>query len=112
MKSVLVLLTTSFVLAASGALAQSKQQADACSKRYGACMDHCSSRPQSVQATCSQSCEASTNQCYVGVYGPLQQNNATAAAPQAPQAAPAAAAVPEQARDAQGRAVPVDNSDK
>jgi hypothetical protein len=33
-------------------------------------MDRCSSRPQALLEKCSQSCEASTNQCYSGVYGP------------------------------------------
>ena len=35
-------------------------------------MERCSSRPQALQEKCSQSCEASTNQCYSGIYGPSQ----------------------------------------
>jgi hypothetical protein len=88
MKPLLVFLTTSLVLAASAALAQQ----DGCSKQYGACMDHCSSRPQSVQGTCAQTCETNTNQCYVGVYGRAPANNA--------------AAIAQPARDAQGKAEP------
>lgn len=71
MKSVMLLLTASLSLFASAALADD----DACSKKYGACMDHCSSRPASVQGTCTQTCESNTNQCYVGVYGPAPANN-------------------------------------
>ncbi len=62
-------------------------------------MDHCSSRPQSVQGTCAQTCEQNTNQCcYVGMYGH-------------PPAAGQAVAQPE--RDAQRKAEPVaETSDK
>jgi hypothetical protein len=78
MKTILLLLTSLLVLAAPAALAQE----DACSKQYGACMDRCSSRPQSVQGSCGQSCEANSNQCYVGLYGhPPAAGQATAAEP-------------------------------
>jgi hypothetical protein len=94
MKTILLLLTSLLVLSASAALAQE----DACSKRYGACMDHCSSRPQSVQGSCAQACEANTSQCYVGMYG------------QPPAAGQATVAEP--ARDAQGSAAPVAETGK
>jgi hypothetical protein len=86
MKTILLLLTSLLVLAAPVALAQQ----DACSKQYGACMDRCSSRPQSAQGSCAQSCEANSNQCYVGLHG------------QPPAAGQATVAEP--ARDAQGSA--------
>lgn len=101
MKRVVLLLTTSFVLASSAALAQD----DGCSKQYGACMDRCSSRPEQVQGMCSQTCEATTNQCYVGMYG---QRPAGGGAP-----AQLPASVSEPARDAQGSAsTPAAASDK
>jgi hypothetical protein len=68
MKPALLLLSFSLVIAASGAFAQGNS--DACHNQYGSCMERCSSRPQALQEKCSQSCEASTNQCYAGVYGP------------------------------------------
>lgn len=61
----LLLLTTSLIVGSSGAFAQE----DACSNQYGACMDRCSTRPQSVQGQCSNACESTTDQCYVGLYG-------------------------------------------
>ena len=93
MKPLHMILTMSFVLATSAALAQG--QSDACSKQYGACMDHCAGRPQTVQATCSQTCEANTNRCYVGMYGPAPSEGAGSQA-----------AVSQPARDAQGSAAP------
>ena len=89
MKSTLAILTASFVLAASAALAQE----DGCSKQYGACMDHCSKRPQSAQGACEQTCEQNTNQCYVGVYGQPPANGDGGQA-----------TISEPARDAQGSA--------
>ena len=68
MKPALLLLPLSLVIAASGAFAQANS--DACHNQYGSCMERCSSRPQPLQEKCSQSCEASTNQCYSGIYGP------------------------------------------
>jgi hypothetical protein len=97
MNPVMLLLTSSLVIVASGAFAQGQGQADACSNQYAACMERCSSRPQAVQGACTQSCENTTNQCYQGVYGPSPQND-QAAAPVAP---------PEpDARDARGEAKP------
>jgi hypothetical protein len=68
MKYALLLLTSSLVIASSGAFAQGTT--DACHNSYGSCMERCSSRPASVQESCSNSCEASTNQCYSQIYGP------------------------------------------
>jgi hypothetical protein len=67
MKPALLLLTSSLVIAASGAFAQGNT--DACHNQYGSCMERCSTRPQSFQEKCSQSCEMNTNQCYTGIYG-------------------------------------------
>jgi hypothetical protein len=61
------LVLTSLVIAASGAYAQGKS--DACHNQYGSCVERCSTRPQSVQASCATSCEANTNQCYSVMYG-------------------------------------------
>jgi hypothetical protein len=62
----LLLLTSSLLIAAPGAQAQ---QTDACQNRYGACMDHCSGRPASLQESCSNSCESQSNLCYGTLYG-------------------------------------------
>ena len=67
MKTALLLLTSSLVIAASGAFAQGNS--DACHNQYAACMERCSTRPQSLQESCSNTCEANTNQCYAGMYG-------------------------------------------
>ena len=77
MKPILLILTTSFVFSASAALAQGDQ----CSKQYGACMDRCSSRPSAAQAECSQSCEANTDRCYVGLYGQPGNNSPVVSEP-------------------------------
>jgi len=95
MKPIMLLLTSSLVVAASGAFAQG--QGDACSNQYGACMDHCSSRPPSLQSQCAQTCETSTNQCYVGMYGHP---------PEGGEAASQASAPEPEARDAHGQAGP------
>jgi len=88
MKPSLLLLTASLSLVTSAALAQG----DACSKNYGACMDRCSSRPGSMQASCSQTCEGASNECYTGMYGkPPSDNQVTITQP---------------AADAQGSAAP------
>jgi hypothetical protein len=71
MKPIMLLLSASLAVAASGALAQG--QGDACSSGYGSCMDRCSSRPKAVQESCAQMCEANTNHCYEGLYGHAQQ---------------------------------------
>ena len=67
MKRAFLLLTSSLVIAASGAFAQGNT--DACHNQYGSCMERCSTRPQGLQESCSNSCEANTNQCYSGMYG-------------------------------------------
>jgi hypothetical protein len=33
-------------------------------------MERCSTRPASVQESCSNTCEVTTNQCYSQMYGP------------------------------------------
>jgi len=68
MKHALLLLTASLVIASSGAFAQGKP--DACHNGYGSCMERCSTRPASVQESCSNTCETTTNQCYSEMYGP------------------------------------------
>ena len=104
MKPIMLMLTTSLVIAASGAFAQG--QGDACSGKYAACMDHCSSRPQSLQASCSQSCENNTNQCYVELFGPAPRGGEASQAA-APAPAPAPDPAPDsEARDAHGEAKP------
>ena len=67
MKTALLLLTSSLVIAASGAFAQGN--ADACHNQYGGCMERCATRPSSLMESCSSLCEANTNQCYAGMYG-------------------------------------------
>ena len=67
MKTAFLLLTSSLVIAASGAFAQGNT--DACHNQYAACVERCSSRPQSLQESCSSTCESTTNQCYAGMYG-------------------------------------------
>jgi hypothetical protein len=78
MKHALLLLTTSLVIASSGAFAQGKT--DACHNGYGSCMERCSTRPASVQESCSNTCEANTNQCYSQLYGPKSAVQSTPAA--------------------------------
>ncbi len=73
MKIAFLLLTSSLVIAASGAFAQGNT--DACHNQYGSCMERCSTRPQAVQESCSNTCEASTNQCYRGMYGSRSQSH-------------------------------------
>jgi hypothetical protein len=68
MKYALLSLTTSLVIASSAAFVQGNT--DACHNSYGSCMERCSTRPAAVQEACSNSCEASTNQCYQQIYGP------------------------------------------
>jgi hypothetical protein len=67
MNKLMMLVTSSLVVIASGALAQGNS--DACHNHYGSCVERCLSRPQSAQTSCSQSCETSTNQCYGKMYG-------------------------------------------
>ena len=94
MKPALLLLTSSFVIAASGAFAQGNT--DACHNQYGSCMERCSTRPQSLQEKCSQSCEATTNQCYSVMYG---QSSAAQTVQAAPDQAAAQAPEVSEARD-------------
>lgn len=94
MKPALLLLTSTLVIAASGAFAQGNT--DACHNQYGSCMERCSTRPQSLQEKCSQSCEMTTTQCYGGMYGPQSSQSVQTAAP---------AGEPE-ARDARDEAKP------
>lgn len=78
MKKILLLVTSSLVIASSGAFAQGNS--DACHNQYGACVERCSTRPASLIEKCSQSCELSTNQCYSGMYGQSSQSQAVAPA--------------------------------
>jgi hypothetical protein len=66
MKLALLWLTSAIVISASGAFAQGK--GDACHKQYVACMERCTSRPAKGYDTCSQRCEGTSNQCYIGTY--------------------------------------------
>ena len=93
MKYALLLLTASLVIASSDAFAQGNT--DACHNSYGSCMEHCSSRPASVQESCSNSCEANTNQCYSQLYGPKSAVQIPAAAEQSSAQHPE----PQNARD-------------
>ena len=97
MKPALLLLPFSLVVAASGALAQGNS--DACHNQYGSCMDRCSSRPQALQEKCSQSCEASTNQCYSGVYGPSSSQSLQPAPDQSSGQEPQAGDARDEAKD-------------
>ena len=67
-------------------------------------MERCSSRPQALQEKCSQSCEASTNQCYSGIYGPSSSQTLQAAPDQSSTQEP-------QARDARDEAQDLKNQD-
>ena len=63
----LMLFLTLAVMINSGSFAQSNN--DACHNQYGMCVERCAKQPESMQEKCSQSCEASTNQCYGEMYG-------------------------------------------
>jgi hypothetical protein len=67
MKTAFLILTSSLVIAGSGAFAQ-QGGSDACHNQYGSCMERCATRPQGLQESCSNTCEATTNQCYAGMY--------------------------------------------
>ena len=75
MKLSLLLLTSSLVIAATGAFAQN----DACTNNYGGCMERCITRPASVQASCTQTCEANSNVCYDQMYKASAQGGAAQA---------------------------------
>jgi len=97
MKTALLLLTSSLVIAGSGAFAQGNT--DACHNQYGACMERCSTRPASLQESCSNSCESTTNVCYGEMYGPGK-------AAQTVQPAPEASAQATEAGEARDEAKP------
>lgn len=98
MKYALLLLTSSLVIASSGAFAQGNT--DVCHNGYGSCMERCSTRPASVQESCSSSCEANTNQCYSQIYGPKS------GAQTIPSAAEQSSAQDPEAKDARDEAKP------
>ena len=62
-------------------------------------MERCSSRPQPLQEKCSQSCEASTNQCYSGVYGPSSSRTLQSAPDQSSGQEPQASDARDEAQD-------------
>jgi hypothetical protein len=64
MKPAWLLLSLSLLVTAYAAQAEG----DKCSHVYGSCMDRCVSKPQAAQASCTQSCETSSNQCYDALY--------------------------------------------
>ena len=104
MKYALLLLTSSLVIASSGAFAQGKT--DACHNGYGSCMERCSTRPASMQESCSNSCEANTNQCYSQIYGPKS------GAQRIPSAAEQSSAQDPDAQNARDEAKPTAKSKK
>jgi hypothetical protein len=97
MKPALLLLPFSLVIASSGALAQGNS--DACHNQYGSCMERCSTRAQPLQEKCSQSCEASTNQCYSRMYGPSSAQTLQAVPDQSSAQEPQASDARDEARD-------------
>ena len=104
MKTALLLLTSSLLIASSGVFAQGNT--DACHNNYGSCMERCSSRPASMQESCSNSCEANTNQCYSQVYGPAS------AVQSIPSAAEQSSAQDPEAQNARDEAKPATKSKK
>lgn len=96
MKTALLLLTSSLVIAASGALAQGNT--DACHNQYGACMERCTTRPAGLQESCSSSCETSTNQCYSSMYGNKSNAQVIQTSPQASGQEPEARAANDEAK--------------
>jgi hypothetical protein len=104
MKYASLLLTSSLVIASSGAFAQGNT--DACHNSYGSCMERCSSRPAAVQESCSNSCEANTNQCYSQIYGPRS------GAQSIPSAAEQSSAQDSEAQNARNEAKPAAKSSK
>ena len=99
MKTALLLLTSSLVIAGSGAFAQGNT--DACHNQYGACMERCSTRPASLQESCSNSCESTTNVCYGELYGPGKAAQTIQSTP-----APEASAQATEAGEARDEAKP------
>jgi hypothetical protein len=69
MKTKMLFLASAFAILASGSSgAVAEGNSDACHNQYGACMERCATRPQSLQEGCSSSCESSTNACYTQMY--------------------------------------------
>jgi hypothetical protein len=69
MKTKMLFLASAFAILASGSTgAYAEGNSDACHNQYGACMERCATRPQSMQEGCSSSCESSTNACYTQMY--------------------------------------------
>jgi hypothetical protein len=66
MKPIMLLLTASLALAASGASAQQ----DACSDEYSACIERCTKLSQSLQDGCIATCQSGSDACYVKMWGP------------------------------------------
>ena len=97
MKPITLLFAASLTFTASSAVAQG--QGDACSNQYGSCMNHCSSRPQSLQDSCSQLCEANTNHCYEGLYGSAPQGGQAAGTVSTPE--PEARAARDEAKSSE-----------
>jgi hypothetical protein len=104
MKHALLLLTASLVIASSGAFAQGKT--DACHSGAGSCVERCSTRPAAVQESCSNTCEATANQCYSQLYGPRS------AAQSIPAAAEQSSAQEPDAQNARDEAKPATKSKK
>src|SRR5471032_1911683 len=104
MKYALLLLTSTLVIASSGAFAQGTT--DACHNGYGSCMERCSTRPASMQESCSNSCEANTTQCYSQIYGPKS------GAQSIPSAAEQSSAQDPEAKNARDEATPATKSKK
>jgi hypothetical protein len=73
MKPMMLLLSASLLMGASGALAQD-QGGDACHNGYGSCAERCTTRPKSMQEACSQTCETTANQCYQGLFSRAPQS--------------------------------------
>lgn len=74
----ILLFTASLLMISSGALAQQ----DACSNRYGSCMDRCINRPPDTQAGCMNSCQSQSDECYQGLWGQVPADKGTVAAGQ------------------------------
>lgn len=71
MKTTMLIVASALAFVAFGGTgARAQGNSDACHNQYGACMERCSQRPQSLQESCSTSCEANTNVCYSQMYGP------------------------------------------
>jgi hypothetical protein len=96
MKPVLLLLSAWLTMVAFGALAQ--DQGDACHNGYGSCVERCASRPKSLQEACGQTCEATTNQCYQGLFSRAPESGPMSASDQASAPEPEARGARDEAR--------------